>query len=203
VFQSAFGVAFVLDASIQMPAGALVPAGAAVPAAAVQVLDTTPKPAAAGFARVELLAVILMLALVGCETLGLVTAKTPAQQLTYATSIQEGLARGLTNANQTQAISPADGQKVGAYLDQTDAGLKAARVAIGGCVVAGQPVATVQGIAPAPAGTPITLPGVAALALQSITCNPSTTAVDQLLLVNNILQQLSAYYATKGMKTGQ
>lgn len=191
IVQAGAMTGFTLDASIQFPS----PSAAAAPAAQAA------KPAQAGFVRLELLAVLLISMLAGCAALGLATPKTPTQDLAYAVSVHEGLTNGLNNAVLTGAVTPAEGQRVESYLIQARVGLGAARVSLDGCTVKGQPIATVQAVVPTQAPGPLATVG--ALALQTVTCTPKTTALDQLILVNSLLQQLSAYYATKGIKTGQ
>src|SRR5256885_8594607 len=152
------------------------------------------------FSSLVVVAVVTTLAaLSGCAYFGLATPKTPTQDLAYAVSVHEGLAKGLNNAVITGAISPTDAQAIESYLIQSSVGLRATRISLDGCVVHGQPVATVQGVVFTQAPGPIST--VAALALQTITCRSGTTAIDQLVLVNSLLQQLSTYYVTRGIKT--
>lgn len=149
----------------------------------------------------SIMVVCVLVVLSGCVALGLATPKTPAQDLAYAVNVHEGLARGLKNAVSTGAVSPTDAEKIESYLVQGRVGLKVARTSIDGCTENGVPVTTVQGIAPSPVSG--ALPTVTTLVLQTMTCSPKTTAIDQLRLVNSLLQQLSAYYTMRGIKTGQ
>jgi hypothetical protein len=151
-------------------------------------------PKQAGFARLSfvLLLLAVMSMFLGCSSLGLAPATSTADQVVYAVSLHDGLVKSTANALASGSITAAQADEVAGYLDKTQVGLNASNLALSGC-----PTATVQGVVQAPASPGSTIQ-VAALAVQTISCNKATTPLQQLQLVSVVLNQLAVYYQTVG-----
>ena len=124
--------------------------------------------------------------------------RTPKETLVYAVATHDGLVRSTSTAIDLKAITPAEGRQAHTLLAQVKTGFDATRAALAGCVDAnGQKIVQVQGLAQPPVNSPGSVP---AAIIQAVSCNPSTTPLDQLALANSLLTRLAIYYQTKGIQ---
>jgi hypothetical protein len=144
----------------------------------------------------KLFAVVALALLASCATPE--KPRTPKETLVYAVATHSGLVKSTSTAIDLKAVTPDEGRQAYTLLEQVRIGFDATRSALGGCVDAnGQKITQVPGLAP----TPVSAPGSVPLAIiQAVSCNPSTTPLDQLVIANSLLTRLALYYQTKGVQ---
>lgn len=146
----------------------------------------------------NLFAVLAIALFTGCVAME--KPRNADEQLVLVVKAHDGFAKSVNTALDLQSITPAQGRQAFNALAQARVGIDAARTSTGGCVdpKTGAKVTDMPGVA-APAASPA--PGqIPILLIQTIRCNPTTTALDQIALANSFLTRLTIYYQSQGVK---